>query len=956
MQFISILMLFGLLAVAIPIIIQILTRKNARKISWGAWLFLDKTMKKRKRKVLLEDILLLACRCLAVALLALAFARPFVRPDSPVPWAVTMPLVVLSVTAIGISFALWRYPLYRRLAFYGGVLLAALTLVIVVGERWFNLKRFGGGATKDIVLLLDGSASMSIVNDGKSNFERAIEEAKKYVELAPQNTSFAVILGGPVPQVVTPKPVSDKRVIMNALDRVHLANGTMEIVPCLTAAGVVLASGPNAVKQIVILGDGQTMGWHLEDRERWRTVQRTFRTVLKDSEPIITWRTLPLPASIRNLAIASVRPARDVVGIDREVRLDVTVVNAGTEAVTPKGVTLRVESDVLQAREVRQLEPGESQVFSFTHRFEQPGGTVLTAHVDAQDDLPVDDTYKYAMPVIKALRVLVVDGDPGADFMNRASTYVRLALRPQILRQVQAQAAAEGGAPDAPQKEFLISTDVEDITVAGNRTTFGGYSAVMLCGARRLSERTLEALAEFVRAGGGLFFMPAAASDAEAFNGWTSDGEPVLPARLGKWRENKAELDTEGLREMLQRFRTGTDLGSAAPTHVMEFGEGFASNAVVVARLTDETPLLLTRTFGAGEIVQSAVRFDPSSGLVTKRGFLPLMHEIAYSLARPASVTLDVRPQEALTLLVASGSAGGEAASESGLVGYYYPKQGLQGKPVVRIDKNIDFNWGNGAPMKDFPADSFSVKWRGVLLPPADGSYQFVMEVDDRLSVSIDGRRVGNWGKVNLTGGKPCLLEARYEEDWGVASCRLKWVGPGGRGVIPESALRTRAKGVVGAGELVKLTDPHGELLFQDGIEIFDADEGIFFRTPLPVVPGVYEISEIPDLYRNVLEGVTCVDGKIRFSVSSGVEESTMTAISQGELSDLGNYIQISQAIKDEDVLNAITGQSFGKEIWRTLAIFAFLFLVAEPAIARWIAINRRTGDIIDTEGSWIRT
>ena len=145
--------------------------------------------------------------------------------------------------------------------------------------------------------------------------------------------------------------------------------------------------------------------------------------------------------------------------------------------------------------------------------------------------------------------------------------------------------------------------------------------------------------------------MPAAASDAEAFNGWTSDGEPILPARLGKWRENKAELDTEGLREMLQRFRTGTDLGSAAPTHVMEFGEGYASNAVVVARLADETPLLLTRTFGAGEIVQSAVRFDPSSGLVTKRGFLPLMHEIAYSLARPASVTLDERPQEALTLL-----------------------------------------------------------------------------------------------------------------------------------------------------------------------------------------------------------------------------------------------------------------------------------------------------------------
>ena len=54
--------------------------------------------------------------------------------------------------------------------------------------------------------------------------------------------------------------------------------------------------------------------------------------------------------------------------------------------------------------------------------------------------------------------------------------------------------------------------------------------------------------------------------------------------------------------------------------------------------------------------------------------------------------------------------------------------------------------------------------------------------------------------------------------------------------------------------------------------------------------------------------------------------------------------------------MKAIGGQSFGKEVWRVLAFFAFLFLVTEPAIARWIAINRRTGDVIDTEGSWIRT
>ena len=308
MQFINIFMLVGLASVAIPIIIQILNRKNSRRIEWGAWIFLDKTMKKRKKKVLLEDILLMACRCLACGLLALAFARPFVRPDSPVPWAVTMPVLLLAMTMFGISFALWRYPKQRRIMFWGGIFLFALSISTIVFERWLNLKRFGLGATKDVVLIVDGSSSMSIVHDGKTNFERAIEETKKYVELAPRNTAFAVIIGGPVPQVLNPVPVADKRVIMNALDRLYLADGTMQIAANLTAAAVTLAAGKNAVKQIVIVGDGQTVGWPLGEKDRWITLQRVFASL--KIQPIITWRTLPLPTSIRNLAVESVRPSR----------------------------------------------------------------------------------------------------------------------------------------------------------------------------------------------------------------------------------------------------------------------------------------------------------------------------------------------------------------------------------------------------------------------------------------------------------------------------------------------------------------------------------------------------------------------------------------------------------------------------------------------------------------------
>jgi hypothetical protein len=718
----------------------------------------------------------------------------------------------------------------------------------------------------------------------------------------------------------------------------------MQIAGNLTAAAVTLAAGHNAVKQIVIVGDGQTVGWQLDDKERWKTLKRVFASL--KTQPIITWRTLPLPTSVRNLAVASVTPSREIVGTDREVQLAVTVVNAGTEAVTPKGVSLVAEDETLRAREMRQLEPGESQTFTFSHKFKQPGGTIVSAEVESGDDLPADDVYRRSMPVIGSVKVLVVDGNAGAPFLQRASTYVGLALRPEL-----AAAAEEAG---ADSRGYLLETKVEDASTAGQRRSFAGFSAVVLVGARRLSEASRDALARFVSLGGGLFVMPAPGADADFFNGWELDGRKVLPAPFGAWRDSKSALSPDSFRGPLAKCRAGTDLGSASPQRVMDFGDGWSSNAVVLAKLEDGTPFILSHAFGRGTVVESAALLDASSGLVSKRGFVPMMHELAYSLASPASVTLDVSPAEGLKLLIASGAMNNDAAGENGLMGYYFPRLGYQGKPVVRTDARIDFRWGSNAPVWGMPADKFSVRWRGVIKAPETGSYTMWWEADDRFSLRIGGRDVRRNSSVAFEKDRPVEIEGRFEEDAGEARVKLVWKRPDGKSeTVPKYVLFTRAAGVEGAGEVVEMTDPHGETFYA---EIFQGDEGLFLRISRSVVPGVYTVNEIPDTLKGACRGVLDAEGRIRVTVSAGVEESTLTAITQNELSDLCSYVQISQAIKDEDVVKAIGGQSFGKEVWRVLAFVAFLFLVAEPAIARWIAINRRTGDVIDMEGSWIRT
>lgn len=66
----------GLACVAIPIIIHILMRRRRRPIQWAAMRFLLEAYRQHKRRLKLEQILLLASRCLVVALVALALGRP----------------------------------------------------------------------------------------------------------------------------------------------------------------------------------------------------------------------------------------------------------------------------------------------------------------------------------------------------------------------------------------------------------------------------------------------------------------------------------------------------------------------------------------------------------------------------------------------------------------------------------------------------------------------------------------------------------------------------------------------------------------------------------------------------------------------------------------------------------------------------------------------------------------
>ena len=82
MNFLAPLFLIGALAVAGPVIYHLVRRTTRERLPFGSLIFLQPSPPRLSQRHRFEHILLLILRCIALALLAFAFARPFL-PDTP---------------------------------------------------------------------------------------------------------------------------------------------------------------------------------------------------------------------------------------------------------------------------------------------------------------------------------------------------------------------------------------------------------------------------------------------------------------------------------------------------------------------------------------------------------------------------------------------------------------------------------------------------------------------------------------------------------------------------------------------------------------------------------------------------------------------------------------------------------------------------------------------------------
>ena len=84
MAFLNPVFLIGAIAAGVPVLVHLVRRTRAPRVQFPSLMFLRKIEQKTIRRRKLRNLLLLAMRCAALLLLALAFARPYFTGSSPV--------------------------------------------------------------------------------------------------------------------------------------------------------------------------------------------------------------------------------------------------------------------------------------------------------------------------------------------------------------------------------------------------------------------------------------------------------------------------------------------------------------------------------------------------------------------------------------------------------------------------------------------------------------------------------------------------------------------------------------------------------------------------------------------------------------------------------------------------------------------------------------------------------
>jgi len=582
-------LLAGLVGIGLPVAAHLISRRRFDVVDWGAMQFLNPSRKTRRR-MKLEELLLLLLRMGVIGLLVLAASRPWL----PGGWL------------------------------YG----------------------FRSAGSRTVVLVIDGSNSMSRSDGVSSVHQQAVRRAIEFLQTLQGGDTVAVVDARDQPLAVVESPLQDTAAVAEQLRALPPPGGACAMLPALERALAILGRSSALSREIVVFTDRQAGAWKTEDTAAWLR----FDDLLK--LPAVRPRIWVLDASTglaefsRNIAVGRLELSRELTVPGFPLRMRTVIRNeSDRESVVPVRLLLDGQPLAGRAQSLRIPPHGETAV-EFEYALREAGTHLLSIAAETGDEaIRADDVSHAAVRSMPSLPVLVLNGRAAVSEEQRASFFVQTAF-----------GAMEAGEP-------WVAAEVRDADAA-TPLDLRNRAAVVCCGVSRLSPAFAAALEQFVRTGGGLLVSCDDQMTPAAFEACYKTAGMLGGLQVARMRQAPpAALDRVMVAPLsiqpgwLERFRSDpgrtflkSDFQSWAVLNIVrqpgpQQGEAASKEdsrsavaPAVQAQLTTGDPLLVEAEHGDGRILVLSSSLDRSGNdLPSRADFVPFLHEAVFRIAAASS-------------------------------------------------------------------------------------------------------------------------------------------------------------------------------------------------------------------------------------------------------------------------------------------------------------------------------
>jgi len=599
----------GLAAVSVPVVIHLLARRRFRRVRWAAMAFLIDAEKRNRRRVRIEELILLALRCLAVFLLGALLARPFLAPS-------------------GIAAVL------------------------------------GGSERSERIFLIDDSFSMGYRGGGSTPLARAKESVANLVhrlrETAPGDTVTVLRASEPDAPLVAGALLDEKQLdqLLARLEAVDPTQRALAVAACLDALESLLEEETAAPSvALYVLSDFQ--------RTDWAPARSAESAAGSIAAGLAAWadkggklRVLLVDVgddAAQNLAITDLAPRQRqfVSGVEAALTAEISNFSVGT---LPKlELDVAVGQQAAATVPVRDLSAGTRTEAVIPLVFPGAGDELVRVEI-APDDLPIDNARWLVAQVSDAVRVLVVNGEPSSDpYLDEVALLIT-ALRPEgdVFSGIRVDVVDEAQLDSARFEDFhlVILCNLyrasEPVADALHEYVSEGGGLLIFPGDQVSDPVAYNAT--LYRAGAGL--LPAA-----------------LQASVAAPEAGVTLAETDGLHPVARVF-SGKDNPFRERIHFTHYyelepppendgvepdSEGAAVRpaARVIARFNDasRSPAIVERALGAGRVMLFASSCDLEwNDWPRDPSFVVIVQELVQYLARASSAADSVRVGEPISL------------------------------------------------------------------------------------------------------------------------------------------------------------------------------------------------------------------------------------------------------------------------------------------------------------------